>query len=36
MWNDLDVGIILPYDGEPLLFENDKVQKSLRESKVEF
>ena len=36
MWNDPDVGIKWPYDGEVLLSEKDKVHKSLKESKVEF
>ena len=36
IWNDPDVGIIWPYDGEPLLSEKDKVHKSLKDSKVEF
>ncbi len=36
MWNDPEVGIVWPYDGEVLLSEKDKLHKSLKESKVEF
>ena len=36
MWNDSDIGIIWPYDGEPLLSEKDKLHLPLRESKIEF
>ena len=36
MWNDPEVGIKWPYDGEPLLSEKDKLHKSLKELKVEF
>lgn len=36
MWNDPEIGIEWPYDGEPLLSEKDKLHKSLKESKVEF
>ena len=36
MWNDPEVGIEWPYDGEPLLSEKDKLYKSLKESKVGF
>ena len=36
MWNDIDVGIEWPYQGDPILSEKDKHHPSLRESKVEF
>ena len=36
MWNDPDVGIVWPYNDEPLLSEKDKLHKSLKESKVAF
>ncbi len=36
MWNDPDIGIEWPYDGEPLLSEKDKLHKPLKESKIEF
>lgn len=36
MWNDPEVGIVWPYNGEILLSEKDKLYKSLKESKVEF
>lgn len=36
MWNDPEIGIEWPYNGEPLLSEKDKIHKSLKESKVEF
>lgn len=36
MWNDPDVGIEWPFDGEVLLSEKDKLHKSLTESKIEF
>lgn len=36
MWNDKDVGIKWPYDGDPLLSEKDKVHPSLKDIKVEF
>jgi len=36
MWNDPEVGIKWPYDGEVLLSEKDKLHKSLKESKIEF
>ena len=36
MWNDPEVGIKWPYEGEPLLSEKDKNHPSLKESKVSF
>ena len=36
MWNDPEVGIKWPYEGEPLLSEKDKKHPSLKESKVSF
>ena len=36
MWNDPDVGIVWPYDGEPQLSEKDKLHPSLKESKIKF
>ncbi|MBP5551684.1 MAG: dTDP-4-dehydrorhamnose 3,5-epimerase [Bacilli bacterium] len=36
MWNDPEVGIKWPYEGEVLLSEKDKLYKSLKEAKVEF
>ena len=36
MWNDPDIGVVWPYDGEPLLSEKDKKHPLLRESKVSF
>ena len=36
IWNDPEVGIEWPYDGEPLLSDKDVLHKSLRNSKVEF
>lgn len=36
MWNDEEVGIKWPYEGEPLLSEKDKIHPSLKEIKVEF
>ena len=36
MWNDPDIGIVWPYDGEPQLSEKDKLHKPLKESKIEF
>lgn len=36
MWNDPEVGVVWPYDGEPLLSEKDKKHPSLKESKVAF
>ena len=36
MWNDPEVGVVWPYEGEPLLSEKDKKHPSLKESKVAF
>lgn len=36
MWNDPEVGIVWPFDGEVLLSEKDKVLPFLKESKVGF
>ena len=36
MWNDPEVGIKWPYDGEPLLSEKDKIHKSLKETNIKF
>ena len=36
IWNDQDIGIRWPYDGNPLLSEKDKNYKSLKESDVLF
>ncbi len=36
IYNDKDVGIKWPYEGEVLLSEKDKLHKSLKESKMEF
>ena len=36
MWNDPDVGIVWPYDGEPQLSEKDKLHPSFKESKIKF
>ena len=36
MWNDPDVGVIWPYEGEPSLSEKDKVHPLLRDSKISF
>ncbi len=36
MWNDPDIGIEWPYEGEPLLSEKDKKHLPLKESKIEF
>ncbi len=36
MWNDPDIGIEWPFDGEVLLSEKDKIHKSLKESRIEF
>ncbi len=36
MWNDPDIGIEWPYEGEPLLSEKDKNHPSLKESKIQF
>lgn len=36
MWNDEEVGIEWPYEGEPLLSEKDKIHPSLKKTKIEF
>ncbi|MCQ2799774.1 MAG: dTDP-4-dehydrorhamnose 3,5-epimerase [Bacilli bacterium] len=36
MWNDPEVGIEWPFDGEVLLSEKDKVHPSIKDVKVEF
>ena len=36
MWNDPDIGIEWPYDGEVLLSEKDKVHPGIKELKVDF
>ena len=36
MWNDPDVGISWPLEGEPSLSEKDKVHPLLRDSKISF
>ena len=36
MWNDPDVGIVWPYEGEPSLSEKDKKHPLLRDSKISF
>lgn len=36
MWNDKDINIIWPYEGEILLSEKDKKHPTLKESKVTF
>ncbi len=36
MWNDPDIGIEWPYEGEPLLSEKDKKHLPLKASKIEF
>lgn len=36
MWNDEDINIEWPYEGEVLLSEKDKKHPSLKESKIEF
>ena len=36
MWNDPDVGIVYPYDEEPLLSEKDSKNPPLKQSKMEF
>ena len=36
MWNDPEVSIDWPFEGEVLLSEKDKLHKSLKETKVEF
>lgn len=36
MWNDPDVGVVWPYEGEPSLSEKDKVHSRLKDRKVTF
>ena len=36
MWNDPEIGIIWPYNGEIILSEKDKVHSSLKDSKIKF
>jgi dTDP-4-dehydrorhamnose 3,5-epimerase len=36
MWNDPEVGINWPYEGEVLLSEKDKLHKSLKETNIKF
>ena len=36
MWNDPEIGIKWPYEGEPLLSEKDQHHPSLKDSKVSF
>ena len=36
MWNDADVGIVWPYEGDVLLSEKDKVHPGLKDLKVDF
>ena len=36
MWNDPEVGIVWPYNGEVLLSEKDKKHPSLKDAKIEF
>lgn len=36
MWNDPEIGIVWPYDGEPLLSEKDKKHPPLKDAKIEF
>ena len=36
MWNDSDIGIVWPYNEEPLLSEKDKKHLGIKESKVVF
>lgn len=36
MWNDPDIGVIWPFDGEPILSEKDKKHPAFKESKIEF
>lgn len=36
MWNDPEIGIIWPYDGEPFLSEKDKKHPPLKDAKIEF
>ena len=36
MWNDEEVGIKWPYEGEPLLSEKDKIHSSLKDARINF
>lgn len=36
MWNDPDIGVVWPYEEEPLLSEKDKKHPPLKESKISF
>ena len=36
IWNDPDIGIVWPFDGEIFLSEKDKQYLSLKETKIEF
>lgn len=36
MWNDSSIGIIWPFEGEPILSEKDKNHPMLKECKVKF
>ena len=36
MWNDPEIGIVWPYEGEPLLSEKDKEHPLLSKSKISF
>ena len=36
MWNDPEIGIVWPYNGEVLLSEKDKVHPALKDSKIMF
>ncbi len=36
LWNDPNIGIVWPYQEDPLLSEKDKKHPTLKESKVEF
>lgn len=36
MWNDPEIGIVWPYEGEPLLSEKDKKHPPLKDAKIEF
>ena len=35
-WNDPDIGIVWPFDGEPLLSEKDKLNRLLKECKISY
>jgi dTDP-4-dehydrorhamnose 3,5-epimerase len=36
MWNDPDIGIVWPYQGEPELSAKDKIHPSLKDAKIVF